>query len=366
MSTWKLIYTNLKTGTVLGELPAQSFSFTETLNADGGFQVTMPLVTTTPSGRLTNDVSALQVTSADLSPGQNGIYFDRDGTLMGGGILWGVAASVANNSLTLSGSGFLSYFRHRTIKVDTTHSAVDQLDIARSFVDVAQAVGGGDIGIQTSETHTSGVTRDRTYLGYERRVVAEVLEQLSQVNNGFDFRFSSSYVAGDITVEFITSFPSSGRRTAFVFELGTNVQLLDFRSNGATLTNHVDAIGGGDGDDLPIQTAQDPTGMATRPLLESVLSLSDVTVEATLLEHAKRAITRGSEPMLQLEVLVFPDQRPVLGSYIVGDLVKVRGSYGYIDLEDAWFRITSINVSVADDGAEESKLSLMPLGVFND
>jgi hypothetical protein len=366
MPSWKLIYTDLKSGTILGELPAQSFSFTETLNADGGFQVTMPLVNTTPTGRLTNDASAIQITSAELAPGQTGIYFERGGTLMGGGILWGVSASVAANSLTLSGGGFLSYFRHRTIKVDTVHSAVDQLNIARSFLDVAQAVGGGDIGILTSETSVSGVTRDRTYLGYERRIVAEALEQLSQVQNGFDFRFSSGYVAGAIATEFVTIFPSSGRRTSFVFELGANIQLLDFKSNGSTLTNHVDAIGGGDGEDLPIQTAQDPTGLSSRPLLETVLNLSDVTVEATLLEHAKRAITRGSEPMVQLDVLVFPDQLPVLGSYVIGDLVKVRGSYGYIDLDDSWFRITSINVSVSDDGSEESKLSLIPQGVFND
>jgi len=365
-ATWKLINVDLKDGTVLGELPAQSFSYTEVLNADGGFQVTLPLVTTTPSGRLTNDASALQLSETDLAPGQSIVFFERDGVLVWGGIVWGVAGNVGANTLSLEGSGFLSYFRHRTIKVDTTYTGIDQLVIARDLLDDAQAIASGDIRVDTTESQTSGRTRDRTYYGFERRVVAEALEQLANVQDGFDFRFDASYASGAISVEFRTTYPSTGRRTAHVFELGTNVQLLDFRSNGTELANTVEAIGGGDGDDLPIQTAQDPTGLASRPLLEKVLSLSDVIVDATLLEHAKRGVTRGSQPIKTISVLVFPDQIPVLGSYIVGDQVKVRGSYGYIDLEDSWFRITSINVSVADDGAEETRLSLVPLEVFND
>jgi len=363
---WTVLYTDLKSGTVLGELPVTSFAYTDVLNSDGSFTVTLPLLSTTPTGRLTNDISAVQITEADVAPAKTALYFQRDGVLFWGGVLWGVAANVGANTLTLVGAGFLSYFRHRTIKVDTVYSAVDQLTIARGLLDDAQAVGGGDVGVKTTETATSGRTRDRTYYGYERRVVADVLEQLANVNDGFDFRFDPGYVAGEIETEFRTMYPSTGRRTEYVFELGTNIQLLGYQSDGTSITNHADAVGGGDGDELPIQTAQDATGLASRPLLESVLSLADVTVPATLLEHAQRAITRGSEPIKTLEVEVFNDQVPVLGSYVIGDQVLVKGSYGYVDLDAAWYRITSIAISVDVTGREITRLSLVPLGVFND
>jgi len=368
MSVWKVIYTTLRTGEIVGELPAKSFTFTDALNADGTFSVEVQLVTTTPTGRLTNDISAVQLTDTDLAPGMTGVHFQRDNSLVWSGVVWGVSADVAANTLTISGRGFLSYFKRRFVTVDTTFSSVDQLTIARSLIDTAAGNVGGtgaDIKVKTGETATSGRTRDRTFLGYERRNVGELLEQLSNVDDGFDFRFDPGYVSDDIEIEFRTMYPATGRRTNHVLEIGTNVQMLGYQSSGAALTNSVTAIGGGDGEDLPLQVAQDPAGLSSRPLLETVLALSDVTVDATLVEHAKRAITRGSEPMVTLSVAVFADEIPVLGSYDVGDQVFVRGTYGYVSLSN-WFRITSIAVQVATTGSETVILTLVPLGVFND
>jgi hypothetical protein len=364
-ATWKVLFTTLNTGAIVGELPAQSFSFSDVLNADGSFRVSMPLVTTTPTGRLVNDVSAVQLSDATLAPGMTGIHFQRDNALMWSGIVWGVQADVESNTLSVSGAGFMSYFKRRLIKVDTTYSSVEQLDIARDLIDDAQALGGGDIQVKTSETTASGTTRDRTYLGYERRVVGEVIEQLANVNDGFDFRFDPGFVSDAIEVEFRTSHKATGRRTNHVLELGTNVQVLGFQSSGTNLTNHVDVLGGGDGDDIPIGTAQDPAGLTSRPLLETVRSEVTVTTTATLVEHAKRLIARGSEPMVELDVAIFSGEIPVLGSYDVGDQLTVRGTYGYISV-DSWYRITSTTVSVADDGSENVKLRLIPIGIFDE
>lgn len=363
---WKLLYASLlDPSTVLGELPAEAFSYTEVLNGDGSWSATMPLVTTTPT-RLTNEVTAPQLTETDILEGGTAVYFERDGVVLWGGIVWATNAQVETNTMTLSGAGFFSYFRHRFMRVTTTYTAQDQLVIARDLIDDAQAVANGSIGVLTSETFTSGVTRDRTYQGFERKNVAEALEQLSQVTNGFDFRFHSFRDgSGTITTEFRTTYPATGRRTEYVFELGVNIQLLSYRASGGNLTNTVDAIGAGDGDDLLIQTAQDPTGLASRPLLESVASHPEVSVSNTLLEHAKRAIVRGSAPVREVNVRVFPDEIPTLGSYIIGDQVYVKGSYGFIEL-GSWYRITSMAVSVSTDGAEEVSLTLVPLEVFDE
>jgi len=364
VATWRVINTDLKTGTVLGELPVQDFSFADVLNSDGNFAVSLPLVTTTPTGRLTNDASAIQITEADLEPGANALYFERDGAILWGGIVWGVKGNVASNALAVSGAGFNSYFRRRYIRLDATHSTVDQLDIARAFIDNAQTVAEGSIGIGTTDSNTSGVTRDITYNAYERKNVADALSQLANVNGGFDYRFHSfRNGSGVITTEFRVSYPATGRTTNFVFELGTNVQLLDFEFSGGALTNTVDAVGAGDGSDMLIRTAQNTASLADKPLLESVLPLADVSAEATLDTHAARAITRGASNIKSLTVAVFGDEIPVLGSYVVGDQVEVRGDYGYISLS-SFYRITSVGVTVGLDGTEQVNLSLVPLDVF--
>ena len=364
MTVWRLIYTDLKAGTVLGELPSQTFGFTETLNSDGSFEITMPLVTTTPTGRVTNDVSALQITDADLAPGETAVYFERDGAVLWGGIVWGVTADVLSNTMTVQGAGFLSYFRRRYIRTTTTHTAADQLNIARAFIDNAQAVSNGSIGILTTDTNTSGRTRNRTYLGFERKNVAEALTQLANVLDGFDFRFHSfRNSSGIIVVEFRVSYPATGRRTETVFELGTNVQILNYTSDGSALTNSVDVIGAGDGDDLKIRTASNPASLAFRPLLESVASFSDVSVDATLDEHAGRIVTRGSNPIETLSLVIYPDAIPNLGSYVIGDQIKIMGDYGYLSMSNFW-RIVSLAVTVSPDGAEEVHIDLVPIGVF--
>lgn len=365
MASWKLLYASLlDPSSVLGELPVEMFSYTETMNGDGSWSTTMPLVTTTPA-RLTGEVSALQLSEADILEGGTIVYFERDGSILWGGIVWSIDASVESNSLTVAGAGIHSYFRHRFIRVTTTYSAQDQLVIARDIIDDAQAIANGDIGVLTSETATSGVTRNRTYYGYERRNVADTIEQLAAVKNGFDFRYHTFRNAGTITTEFRTTYPATGRRTEYVFELGSNIQLLSYRSSGGNLTNTVDAVGAGDGDDLLIETAQDPTGLASRPLLESVVSLPDVSVSNTLIEHAQRAIVRGSVPIKEITVRVFPDELPNLGSYIIGDQVFVKGSYGFVNL-GSWFRITSLGVAVANNGTETVELTLVPLEVFDE
>lgn len=365
---WVMILDGID-GTVVGRIDAADASDATSAFTDMIGTVWTPQgasLTLSDPVQVTVDTSAPQITAADVCEGCHAVFFENNGTVLWGGVVWGVDADVETNRVTISGAGWLSYFRHRYIRSTVTYTATEQLNIARGIIDTAQAVANGDIGVLTSETHTSGVTRDRTYWGYERRNVADVVQQLAAVQNGFDFRFHSFRDSnGDITVEFRTTYPATGRRTAYVLELGSNIQLLGYQSTGAYLANTVDAVGAGDGDDLLIRTAQNPAGLADRPLLETVLSLPEVSVAGTLLEHASRRLGRGSTPATSLAVTVFPDQIPTLGSYVIGDQVYVKGSYGYVVL-GGWYRITSLRVQMDSDGGETVTLLLVPGGLFDE
>lgn len=306
------------------------------------------------------------VNPSDLTfDGSRAVYVERDGVVLWGGLLWTAQGSVGANSLSVNGEGFWSYFRRRFIRETLTFSAStdDQMDIARALVDYAQGVAYGDIGLDTSDTNVSGVKRDRTYYGFERKNVAEAVEQLAAVDNGFDFRVDTTNASGSIVSYFRTSYPTTGRVTDHVFEVGSNVEVLDFTLDGTSVVNTVDAVGAGEGEDLLIATATDPSTLLTRPLLEAVLSHTDVREETTLTGHATLRLIRGKAAIQSLKVEVLPGSVPGLGSYVVGDRVRVRGSYGYLDV-DGFFRIVTIGVAVDSTGSERVTLDLVPLEVF--
>jgi len=364
--SWKVLYTNLKTGDVLGQLPVESLSYTETLNRDGGFSISMPLVTTTAADKLDNQVSALQITDATLDVGATGIFFQRDQRILWGGLVWTIDADVAANTMNIAGAGLMSYFRHRFITDTTTYTATDQLEMARLLIDKAQAVGGGNIGVSTSDTNTSGVLRDRTYYGYEYKNFAEAITQLAEVQNGFDFYIDSFFDSNnEIASEFRSVYPATGRRTSFVFDIDNNCQALRFTVNGSSLGNAVYAIGAGNGEDMLRSEVTDTSGLAARPKLEKVTSHKNVSVTSTLQTHADRELSRSVQPVKTLGLTVYPDVDPVLGSYIVGDQVYVRGEYGYVTL-DGWYRIVDLTVGVSAGQYETINLSLVQSEVFDE
>ena len=101
----------------------------------------------------------------------------------------------------------------------------------------------------------------------------------------------------------------------------------------------------------------------TYPVLEVVEAHPDVRYLATLQDKAERRRDRGSQPMENITLEVYADTLPSLGSYLVGDLVEVRGTQGVLSINGT-YRIMTIGVNVSTAGMETISLSLVPSGVF--
>lgn len=370
MSDWRLLYGPLDgTGTILGELPAVSMEYGETLGGAGRWSATIPLESNPPrlvlpsigggSTELSSDLDL--ITSETVATARTQVWFERDGVLLFPGILWTAKADIGANTLELAGEGPHSYFRRRLIRSTRSFTATDQLTIARTLIQEAQAAVNTNIGV-AAETATSGVLRDRTWLGYERKWVGEALEQLSAVEGGFDWRYAADWIGGVPTATLRFTYPATGRRTAHVFEVGTNCSLLSYDEDGTTATNLVDALGAGDGDDSLISSAANAAMQGPYRILEAVVAFSDVRNVDTLTIHAQRRLARGAGPIRHVELETFPDADPALGAYIVGDQVTVKAERGWVQLDD-WFRIVEMSVS-AVGGEERIKLALAGLEIF--
>lgn len=396
MAEYRVLWADIKTPTdIQGELPVESIFYSKVLNAPGAIGGRMPLdpygsvlqaptcpilpttwyslIKTTPAvvsvpvvserERIARSTAAALFGPSAFGTARTIVYIERDGVILKGGLIWGHVASVEQDQITFQGEGWHSYFRKRTIQNTLTYTTADQDAIARGLIDHAQAYGGGHIGVTTT-ANLHGVTRDRSYPWHEGKNIGQALEQLAAVNNGFEFDYVSSYDSGgDPQTDFVTRYPTTGRSTEHVFELGVNASLVDYSEDGKSKVNQHRAFGAGFGTEIDIRTAFNSADIVSYPLLEGTSSHPDVTRPATLTAHAERALTRGQEPSTLITMSVFADAIPTVGSYEVGDRVRVTADRGYLQLDRAWYRIVAIEVAV-DDSGEESTVVLAPLGLF--
>lgn len=318
----------------------------------------------------TRETAHLLASRANLDPARTVIYIERDGRIIGDGIVWDPRLSEDGDTLEIAGASLWSYFRHRHVRHRLTWSGVDHLQIARDLIDYAQAQPGGDIGIVTGD-ETSDVPRDETFEAFERKNIAEAVEQHAARINGFDFRITVAWEgSGDtrhVVRRLLIGHPKLGRRTEHVFEFiadddgrGGNLDRYGLEVAGSRVANLVDAIGEGMDDEMLIATAVDPNLFGAYPLLEAKVAHKTVKTQTRLQEHAD-AHLRSHRLPLELPTLVpNADAIPRLSSYIAGDEVLVRVRQGWAQLEGFW-AIQAWTVNVDADGNETVRI--IPAGV---
>lgn len=111
----------------------------------------------------------------------------------GGGVLWTAAVQSdcrGNLSVGTQAGIWDTYLSHRLLYDTFTATQVDQYDIVRRLLHYVQSTPGGDIGTEYG-TETSGMLRDRTYCRYDLPLVRDLIDQLSAVEDGFEWRIGS-------------------------------------------------------------------------------------------------------------------------------------------------------------------------------
>lgn len=339
------------------EVPFSTVKYGHVLNRPGGLEATISL-------------RHPKATRDNLDPGRTAVHVERDGVITWSGIIWAVGGDIERDNLKVSAEGWWSYFRRRLIRSgtggpspSTASSRVylnqDQLFIARDLVNYAQAQPGGNIGVVVGSeltTDNGGVQRhrDRTYEHYERKNLAEAVEQLAAVRDGFDFAVDVAYEAGVITKRLRLGYPRRGRITDMVWELGTNLEGFSQDVDAGRQANQVDAFGAGEGDSMLIATAADTSQIGAYPLLEGVVTFKDTDTVAMLQAQAAMALTNLARPVAQVPTLLARQGNPDtgLGSFITGDSVRVRASTGWVDVDER-MRIMEWSASVDQDGREQ-------------
>ena len=358
MADYRYLLASLRDSTVrLAEVPFESASYSHVLNAPGAFTGTLGL---------DQPAKLAAVLESVLQLGQVSLWVERDGVIVWGGPLWTSDADIDSGTISYAGEGWHSYFRRRVLRAKKVYTAADQTTgIAKNLLDYAQSFVGGSIGVDTSGVTASGVLRDRTWEAFERKNIGQAVEELAAVEDGFDFRYDSAYDSGgNLSIRFLTSYPPTGRHTEFVLEVGKQLAKLGIKTDGTALATNVDAIGAGEGDIKLIATVSDPGLLGAYPILDDVVSFTDVNQLPTLTAHARKRLTQGASPVVLPAVEWDPSLEPVVGAFLPGDIMTVRGGAGLASV-DAPFRVTTIEVSVDDSGGEAGKLTFAGLESFS-
>lgn len=378
MAHWSYLLADLRTNAITAEIPLTGVRISTKLGAAGSMSGTWNISQSWSGG----DPYGL------TRPARTALYALRDGRPVYGGIVW---TSDCDNgeSVALGSADWWSYFDHRRVvpllssanppvtevaSLDVAFTQVDQNDIARQLVTLAQSHSGGDIGI-VADAVNSGVLRDRTWHGYELADVGQALKQLSEVEGGPDILFT---VAANLDNngrpirQMRIGNPHLGQTgSPFVFESGANILSYRFPSDGTRMATRAYALGEGSERGAIIAATEDNDTIANGwPLLESDANYSTVTEAATLQAHAVADRYAGRLPVVLPTLTVTGDganrfgQRiwPAIGEYSPGDdaLVAIRDRFFSQGLT-VRMRIVEVAISPGDDGVEQATLTMSPL-----
>jgi hypothetical protein len=118
--------------------------------------------------------------------------------------------------------------------------------------------------------------------------------------------------------------------------------------------NHVTAVGAGDVGEQLTSTVSDAASITRYGLFDAVLSFPDVSVQATLDQHARDALRPDPQVTIRATPAAIAEETPEpWTAFDVGDTVNVRLAGDTPLLQRTGrMRVTSFTVEVDDTGAE--------------
>jgi hypothetical protein len=380
-TTYRYLFANLVTNQILAELPLTNVSFTTVLNGAGAFSGTMLVTDATQS--------YLNIWGA-TQPARTAVYVERfssggSPTLVWGGIVWARDYNSTSQHVTFNASEFESYFdRRKIISVSggtgsQIYKNADPVVIARTLIQNAEtfvyngsvAVPQSNIGVSVG-SETSSATISKTYYDAELKSVLAAIQDLSHAStSGFDFKIVVAYDSSfNPTKTFKIGYPRLGTAysatnpTAPVMEFPGNVIEYTLLEDGTLAANYIYAVGVGNGQGkLNLTSFDSGQWSAGWPLLEGATNYGDVSNQALLLNLAQGQLAAVKNPPISLKIVYPPYQDPVLGSYALGDDVRIRINDDRSGQVDDYYRIVSISVTPGENNAgERATLTLTQKG----
>jgi hypothetical protein len=347
-----LIVRNIRTRAVLATLPWSALSYESRINSAGQMTATIPSM----EGGMT-DV---------LLPGRVLIGVLRGSLPVWSGILWKRQMN-PEGTMTIGCEEILSYWDRRRIRQTLIFTQIDQAMILNTLFTLPQQDTYSALGVALVGNITTGVRRDRTYYGYDRKSYGEMIRNLCGVIDGPDIKSDPVFVNGVWSDQVRVGYPRLGRTLAqghLTFLVGINCSIAEWIEDAAATTTVIDCLSTNPADSTsPLASTYEAQFMygAGWLRLEDALSFTDISVQATLNEKAKAEEAARAGVVLSITITVpDADQDPVLGTYGVGDDARLIVPPGltFVDGYDLQVRIAAIEVDAGQ--MDTVKVTMVP------
>jgi len=248
------------------------------------------------------------------------------------------------------------------------YSSMSLASIMRALAVVGMSHPGGGLPIVLPGTEVDGdPTHVRNYAGFELKNISDIWALLTGVNNGPDIDFLPSWT--DASATFIRWTMRTGTMaqpklfapTQIVFDASqpqSSVSELSYAEDGSQLTTTQWAAGAGT--DVGILMSQTSSATLTAngfPLLEEEIDYKTVTDQATLDTYTAGDLALHSVPIVQWTITVNALMPPVMSSFNIGDLARVRVA-NHIWIPDGDYPMRVVGLS----GDSSTKLKLKVQG----
>lgn len=352
---YRAVFTDLRSDQVLDALPLQGVAIDDYIGKTGSMRARVPI----PNRQIADRARRA------LVPGRTGVWVERGRDIWWGGILWTTALSSDERGflgVEVQCGGWESYLYRRELHDTQEAVQVDQLDLVRTLVEYVQTTPGGNIGI-TYDSHMSGVLRDRTYLRYDLPSIGDLIDDLADLENGFEWRISSYRDADGRRVKrlqlghpvirtgtapIVLDHP--GAVLSYTWPTDATRKANAWQSRGASINQNQAA------DSFPLMSellvASDDVA-AGWPRLDGSSDYTTVEQQGTLDAHARADWTAARNPVTipELEVLLGGNITPAL----LGATVRVRiRDLWHPDVLDARFRVVGMSITPPERGRPET------------
>lgn len=366
---------DLRSNLILGEVPLTGVQFSKALCDSGTLSASLHIGSKKVQALNPQDLTTPVIRVVYVLRGQNPVW---------GGIIWTRSYDSASRIIKIGAADWWSYFNHRkvlpvlapTAYTDTTYTAslatvytgVEQNQLARNLVSLAQSHTAGNIGINVAgDSSSSGINRDRSYLGYQLKDVGSALQDLCNVLNGPDMLFDVGPTDANGVPQRLLRLgtPHLGQQgSAWVWELGGNLRSYTWPSDGTRMETRAFASTDGTAEGTPIAVAEDTSRYTySWPLLEGNQQYSGVQQSQTLIDHATSDQTVARLPVVLPTLVVDGVLSPTVDEFSVGDDARVCITDEFFTAGlDTSMRIVKSTINVSDQGGEDNvTLTMGPL-----
>lgn len=271
---------------------------------------------------------------------------DDDGTaLIFAGHLSGYR--IQGTTIQFAGVGLLAYLQAMVRTTDYAVTATEQATIVKALIDTYQAQTYGNFGLDTSTLAATGVTRDLTLKGSDLAALDRVITEMGARDNGFDLEvdpstramtLSSPRKGSDLSASIIIDGRSIGdpQYAQFVTlgQVASDVAVTSSSAGGVNLTSSAGDSG--------VRTS------FGRAMMTS--AFQDVSVQATLDDHATRFLADNDTPLHQITPGLLSVPGFSYGDFDTGDIIAYEYDAG-LGLQTFTPRVKTISVTM-DSGTE--------------